>query len=77
MEQELIPAMILSAKQIKKLRCWSAGCSSGEEAYTVAIILRETLGDKGFLSLFKSKWLPKFTNSTQWALVKNCIYQKK
>jgi chemotaxis protein methyltransferase CheR len=28
----------------RRLRCWSAGCASGEEAYTLAILWRQTAG---------------------------------
>jgi chemotaxis protein methyltransferase CheR len=39
----VLPELLRQAAAEKKLRIWSAGCSTGEEAYTVAILIRELL----------------------------------
>jgi chemotaxis protein methyltransferase CheR len=39
----VLPELLRQASATKRLRVWSAGCSTGEEAYTLAILVRELL----------------------------------
>jgi two-component system, chemotaxis family, CheB/CheR fusion protein len=41
---EIIPRIIAGKQASKPIRVWSAGCASGEETYTIAILLAEALG---------------------------------
>jgi two-component system CheB/CheR fusion protein len=45
---EVIPRLLDEREPDASLRVWSAGCASGEEPYTVAMLLAETLGEEGF-----------------------------
>lgn len=48
LSSEIMPR-ILQAKDPKEpIRVWTAGCASGEEAYTIAIMLAELLGTEQF-----------------------------
>jgi len=51
--KEVVPR-ILAAKDDQPVRVWSTGCASGEEAYTIAIVLLEAMGEEAFKQRVKT-----------------------
>jgi chemotaxis protein methyltransferase CheR len=41
---EILPQIEANRAASKRIRLWSAGCSTGEEPYSIAMIMREALG---------------------------------
>ncbi len=51
--EEIVPLILANKTENEPIRVWSAGCASGEEAHTLAIILAEALGVEAFRSRVK------------------------
>jgi chemotaxis protein methyltransferase CheR len=45
LRDHILPNLIARAQATRRLRFWSAGCANGAEPYSLAILLREKLGD--------------------------------
>jgi two-component system CheB/CheR fusion protein len=48
LQQEVLPRIMASKQRHEPIRVWSAGVASGEEAYSAAMLLCETLGASDF-----------------------------
>lgn len=44
LSSQVIPELLANKKEGQELRVWCAGCATGEEAYSVAILIAEALG---------------------------------
>jgi two-component system CheB/CheR fusion protein len=55
LREEVIPAIFASASKDRAVRIWVPGCATGEEAYSIAILMQEhalTLGERYEVKIF-------------------------
>jgi two-component system CheB/CheR fusion protein len=45
---EVVPKLLESKAEDEPVRAWSAGCASGEEAYSLAVVLCDAIGEDAF-----------------------------
>src|SRR5207302_10030921 len=45
---EVVPRVVAAKADGEPIRVWSAGCASGEEAYSLAVVLAEAVGLQEF-----------------------------
>jgi two-component system CheB/CheR fusion protein len=46
--EEIVPKLLADTSDAGSIRVWCAGCATGEETYTLAILLAEALGERAF-----------------------------
>src|SRR5919197_1700926 len=46
--EEIVPRIVATRSGEEGIRVWSTGCASGEEAYTLAMLFAEALGEEAF-----------------------------
>ncbi|NWJ44521.1 MAG: PAS domain S-box protein [Chloroflexi bacterium] len=74
--EQILPELVeYSRAHSKELRIWSAGCATGEEAYSLAILVAEVLGEE--LNEFTVKIFATDLDSAAIAFARQGVYPKQ
>ncbi|HBD00481.1 MAG TPA: chemotaxis protein CheR [Lachnoclostridium sp.] len=66
---------LISTKKNKVLSIWSAGCSSGEEPYTISMIIKDTLGAQA--ALWDTRVLATDISQNALRAAKEAVYDEE
>jgi chemotaxis protein methyltransferase CheR len=69
----VIPSLLKSRKKARKFRIWSAGCSNGQEPYSLAMILKE---EEAKLSGWKADMMATDISASALATAERAEYPK-
>jgi chemotaxis methyl-accepting protein methylase len=64
---QIIPQMIANTASHQPICIWSAGCASGEETYSLAMLLMEALGLEQFQHSLRDSGLLRLGQAENWA----------
>lgn len=71
LKKEAIPRLLKANQHTRRLRAWSAGCSTGEEPYSLAMTLKESISD---IASWDAKILATDLDTNVLAHGKNGVY---
>lgn len=71
---EVILPYLVSVKQDRVLSIWSAGCSSGEEPYTISMVLKEFFGSKS--SMWDTRVLATDISPNMLSAASQAVYEE-
>jgi two-component system, chemotaxis family, CheB/CheR fusion protein len=53
LSEQILPPLLEAVGDTEPIRVWCAGCASGEETYTMAMVLAEALGEEAYMARVK------------------------
>ena len=74
-QKEILPSILSAKTSGEPVRAWSAGTASGEEAYTISLLLAEAMGTDAFLE--RAKIYATDVNRQALQIARNGIYQER
>ncbi|MBI2466960.1 MAG: chemotaxis protein CheR [Candidatus Rokubacteria bacterium] len=80
LEQQVLPTLIAARREagLRRLRLWSAGCATGEEAYSLAILLDRLLPDRAdwALTILATDINPEALEATRRGCYRNWSFRE-